>query len=613
MENFRWMDVYPSQQELLYEGNIKIPTNIVDGPYESVNHYLYTHFLLLREDFISCLREGMQNYFSNKPTKYVNVYMNVGLTPKKIRQNMYYQIDIEVPNCDTKKFMNGSLLVFGRQGYNQCILAKVMWKTSCNDVLIDFVNPMGVDEDIILSKWTVVESTTYFDPYFHVLSVIQDIPSNDFPMEKYIINVDANSVYMPKYLRRKTGLYQVGQYRFPPKFWPHITNNVTQLNEAQFEAFKAALSQEFVVIQGPPGTGKTFLGVRIAATLLSNAHFWYKNTPLLVIAQKNYSLDQFLEGLIGVTERIVRVGSQSKSEKLKKFNLMNSDDEIVKMQKKTSDFFLMKMKEALVIGMTTTIAARWKEHLLKLKCPIVIVEEAAEVLEAHVIAALNKHCQHLILIGDHQQLQPISANYVLGKKYNLGISLFERMARNGIQCYKLNVQHRMRPEISILLQSTIYPFLCDHESVKERPSIQGMDKNVFFITHSHKEEMCGISKSNTFEAEFIIALTRHLILNGYRLSEIAILATYAGQAKKIEDLAKKTFNKINTEDLKVFTLDSFQGQEADIILFSLVRSDAIGFLSIDNRICVALSRARNGFYLIGNMDLLSQQSRVSCF
>lgn len=57
------------------------------------------------------------------------------------------------------------------------------------------------------------------------------------------------------------------------------------------------------------------------------------------------------------------------------------------------------LKKAKVIGMTTTGAARLQDVLQVVGPRIVIVEEAAEVLEAHIIASLNKHCQHLILIG----------------------------------------------------------------------------------------------------------------------------------------------------------------------------------------------------------------------
>lgn len=78
------------------------------------------------------------------------------------------------------------------------------------------------------------------------------------------------------------------------------------------------------------------------------------------------------------------------------------------------------MKRNLVVGMTTTGAARLRMSLQSLKSPIVIVEEAAEVLEAHIITSLTNYCQHLILIGDHQQLKPSTASFKIETHYKLG-------------------------------------------------------------------------------------------------------------------------------------------------------------------------------------------------
>jgi len=73
------------------------------------------------------------------------------------------------------------------------------------------------------------------------------------------------------------------------------------------------------------------------------------------------------------------------------------------------------MRTTKIIGMTTTGAARYKNVLRRIQPRIVIVEEAAEVLEAHVVTTLSGHCQHLILIGDHQQLRPSPNVYDLAE------------------------------------------------------------------------------------------------------------------------------------------------------------------------------------------------------
>ncbi|KAH3815145.1 hypothetical protein DPMN_143666 [Dreissena polymorpha] len=80
-----------------------------------------------------------------------------------------------------------------------------------------------------------------------------------------------------------------------------------------------------------------------------------------------------------------------------------------------------------VIGMTTTCAARYLSTLRDIKPPIVIVEEAAEVLEAHIITPLSDGCKHIILIGDHKHLRPNPSVYKLATRNNLNISFFERI------------------------------------------------------------------------------------------------------------------------------------------------------------------------------------------
>jgi superfamily I DNA and/or RNA helicase len=101
-----------------------------------------------------------------------------------------------------------------------------------------------------------------------------------------------------------------------------------------------------------------------------------------------------------------------------------------------------------------------------------------------------------------------------------------------------------------------------------------------------------MSKSNEHEAKFLAGLCRHLILQGYTAERITILTTYTGQMF----LLKKETNALSTcKGVRVTVVDNYQGEENDIILLSLVRSNEennIGFLKTDNRICVAISRAK---------------------
>ena len=272
------------------------------------------------------------------------------------------------------------------------------------------------------------------------------------------------------------------------------------------------------------------------------------------------------------------------------------------------------LQKARVIGMTTTCAARYRRILQRISPKIVLVEEAAEVLEAHIITSLTKGCQHLILIGDHQQLRPNPAVYELAKKYKLDVSLFERMVNVGVQCERLNVQHRMRPEIAALMKH-IYKDLKNHKSVEKYDDIKGMKKNLFFVNHSHLENHNDESHShiNEHEAKFLVALCHYLLQQGYRAEQITLLTPYAGQMFAIRDYLEGENGRQEFKGVRYTTVDNFQGEENDIILLSLVRSnknEKVGFINIVNRACVALSRAKKGFYCIGNFDLLSTHSVI---
>ncbi|CAG2058119.1 unnamed protein product [Timema podura] len=240
----------------------------------------------------------------------------------------------------------------------------------------------------------------------------------------------------------------------------------------------------------------------------------------------------------------------------------------------------------------------------------VIVEEAAEVLESHIVASLTKDCQHLILIGDHKQLRPSNAVYKLAREFKFDVSLFERMLNNGMHCKVLQLQHRMRPEIAELITPTIYPVLMNHSSVETYPDVKGMLKNVYFVKHNKPEaqDVESSSRSNRHEAEFLLALCQYLILQGYDGEDITILTTYSGQMLYLRE---ERIKHLMLHKVRMSVVDNFQGEENKIILLSLVRSNKdanIGFLKTPNRVCVALSRAREGLYIIGNMDNLTERS-----
>jgi hypothetical protein len=162
---------------------------------------------------------------------------------------------------------------------------------------------------------------------------------------------------------------------------------------------------------------------------------------------------------------------------------------------------------ARIVGMTTTAVAKMRRLLQAVKPEIVIVEEAAEVLESHIVTALTASTRHLVLIGDHEQPRPGTAVYRLATRFRLDVSLFERLVRNGVPHVTLARQRRMRPPIARLI-APIYPHLTDHPHVTRFPDVRGVASNLFFLDHAQPESSDhggGASKANRFEVRDDVA------------------------------------------------------------------------------------------------------------
>ena len=128
------------------------------------------------------------------------------------------------------------------------------------------------------------------------------------------------------------------------------------------------------------------------------------------------------------------------------------------------------------------------------------------------------------------------------------------------------------------------------------------------------EESCDETHShvNEHEAQFLVALCRFLLQQGYSSNQITLLTTYTGQMFAIRDCLQAAKSE-ELEHVRLTTVDNFQGEESDIILLSLFRSnkdEKVGFIKVENRACVALSRAKKGFYCIGNFALLAEHSDI---
>ncbi|KAF8629392.1 hypothetical protein AX15_003447 [Amanita polypyramis BW_CC] len=316
-----------------------------------------------------------------------------------------------------------------------------------------------------------------------------------------------------------------------------------------------------------------------------------------------------------------------------------------------------------IVGCTTTGAAKFTSLLRGVAPKVVLVEEAGQVMEAHILGNLVPSIEHLIMIGDPLQLRPTLNNFKLSvdskrgsQLYKFDMSLMERLSKEGFPMSRIDVQRRMRPEVAQLIRNALYPGLEDHELVKQYPDVRGFSRNVFFLSHEHSEndgnEEDGSSKFNTYEVQMIKDIVLYLLRQGCYTQDgdIVVLCAYLGQLARVRDAlsqhvpvvlderdqealadqeAEKDMEESRVEYVQVSkrvrlrTVDNYQGEEAKIVILSLVRNvgrldndeemrsgGTIGFLKSENRTNVALSRAKHGLYILGNAAQLASKSRM---
>uniref|UniRef100_A0A336KVA5 CSON000262 protein n=1 Tax=Culicoides sonorensis TaxID=179676 RepID=A0A336KVA5_CULSO len=677
--------ILPTKEDLLNDVEMEIQPNIVKGAFSSTTEYRQLHMELLKEDFVASIRESLALYndfygdklhegrvdsiyvmprvqlgheYSLTVREYVDLKYNEN--PRRKKANMYQE----------KRFLPGALLIFTSniRTLDDFILATILpYENSLKEsgIIPISIVKCTAGHKIFDGQLTLIEPVTYFEPYNRVFNVLSNTSGFTIPMKKYIVDVNVSQrPPPPSYLNRikHPNIKYKGQTFniVDPDTYP--AGQKLGLDDAQMEAYKRALTQEFSLIQGPPGTGKTHIGLEIILTLLKHT-----KEKILVVCYTNHALDQTLTGVLKETDEIIRFGDQSKSEIMQKYTFkeigMNRDhlvdaafkqlwwktkqeqiqisDEFIKLQRseetvsqtdleKVQSKMLsvskklfelnqlqtfLRIRDKRVFGMTTTFAARCHALLELLEIPIVIIEEAGEILESHIVASLTPKTEQVILIGDHYQLRPSTSVYRMAKTLKMNISLFERMINNDMNYVQLKQQHRMRPEIAELIRDTIYPDLIDAPNVLTYPNVKGMSRNLYFVTHQNLEnkgeKFNEVSKANHFEANFMIDLCEYLIEQGNNTEDITILTMYQGQRTLMHNI--RTERSPILKSVKIAVVDNFQGEENKIILLSLVRSNnegIIGFVGTRNRVCVALSRAKEGLYIIGNMEMLEERSNI---
>ena len=328
---------------------------------------------------------------------------------------------------------------------------------------------------------------------------------------------------------------------------------------------------------------------------------------------------QFLYCILN--EKTTRV-SQELNDLIKQMQTLINRREELEMTEKVK-----LLSDKKIIGVTITGASINHDLIHRIGPSVVIVEEAAEILEPSLLAALTSSIEHLILIGDHKQLRPQVDTYELCKNFNFDVSMMERLINSGFPFRSLAKQNRMRPEFSALLHD-IYPNLEDNMPlVSQNMPLNCIEKSMFFWCHDDPEKK-DRTYSNVKEAERIIALVMFLLRNGVRPSDITVLAAYQGQTKLLRKMMKqenrstpqffKEYDESGEEiedSVDVQTIDMYQGDENKYVIISLVRSNKenrIGFLNKMSRRCVAQSRAKCGMYFVGNLNTL-RGAKSSCW
>ena len=302
--------------------------------------------------------------------------------------------------------------------------------------------------------------------------------------------------------------------------------------------------------------------------------------------------------------------------------------------------------EARVIACTLVGSAH---HLLEgMKFGTLFIDEAAQALEAACWIPM-KRTSRVILAGDHCQLPP-TVKSIAALRAGLGKTLMERIAENKPEVVTLlKIQYRMNDEIMRFSSDWFYGGKVESAPQIKYRSVLDYDHPITWIDTSNeenqitiegedapedsasassaanqnsdlnfKEQFVGESfgRINKAEAELtLLTLAEYFTKIGKQrvLSEsidVGIISPYRAQVQYLKKLIKKyEFFKPYRRLISVNTVDGFQGQERDVILISLVRSNdegQIGFLKDLRRMNVAMTRARMKLIILGNKDTMTK-------
>jgi len=256
-----------------------------------------------------------------------------------------------------------------------------------------------------------------------------------------------------------------------------------------------------------------------------------------------------------------------------------------------------------------------------LKFDVVVVDEAAQCIEPSTLVALQLGSSHAILVGDPQQL-PATIFSVSGRNTKFDRSLFQRLEDAGHPVHMLDTQYRMHPAISEFPRKIFYEgMLKDGPNVTNENYGSSLRRNISqrfppfksftILDLESSEERGGTSLQNSSEANLALHLYNNLVLaskGALKNERVAVITPYTQQKNLLRRIFEKKLGPQFASLVEVNTVDSFQGREAGIVIFSCVRaagSRGIGFLSDVRRMNVALTRAKYYMFVIAHCKSIS--------
>ena len=442
---------------------------------------------------------------------------------------------------------------------------------------------------------------------------------------------------------------QPQRYAFEPMRFPW-------LNPTQEQAVNEVLmAKDVAIVHGPPGTGKTTTLVEaINETLM-------RESQVMVCAQSNMAVDWISEKLVDRGINVLRIGNPTRvNDKMLGFTyerrfeshpdypqlwaIRKAIRELRQHRKRGSDSFHQKMERlksratelelrinAQLFGEARVIACTLVGSANKLldgqRFNTLFIDEAAQALEAACWIPLRR-VSRVILAGDHCQLPP-TVKSLAALKAGLGVTLMERVtATQPSVVTLLKVQYRMNEAIMRFSSDWFYGGQVKSAPQVRHRGILDYDNPFLWIDTApleeeddspvYHEQFVGESfgRVNKAEANLTISTLRDYLekVGKQRFLDeqvdVGVISPYRAQVQYLRSLIKATPElKPFRRAITVNTVDGFQGQERDIVLISLVRSNAagdIGFLKDLRRMNVAITRARMKVIILGDVKTLTR-------